>query len=211
MQGADFFDVDHTITRRSSGRHFMLLGVRRGVFPVSSLLFFPLTYLRYRFFGRKAELPGLKGISLKDIEGVSRESFDESLMHDLYPDALTLIKRFQSSGRRVVLATSSIDFIVKPLADYLGITEMIANSLVFEDGVCTGRFMDIPVFRQEKRKKVLEYIESRGISVEESSFYSDSIHDLPLLEDIGNPVAVNPDRSLKRIAEKRGWEILVFS
>ena len=129
---------------------------------------------------------------------------------DVYPGAKTLIQRLKSSGRKVVLATSSVDLIVRPLADYLGIEDILATSFEFVDGVCTGRFEGRPFFGYEKMRRVIDFLQKNNVSRRDCSFYSDSVHDLPLLEVIGHPFVVNPDIRLKNIAQKRGWEILKF-
>ena len=95
-------------------------------------------------------------------------------------------------------------------ADYLGVDAIIATKFAFKDGKCLGRFEGKPAFREEKRKKVLEYIKENNIDLASSSFYSDSIHDYPLFMEVGNPVAVNPDFRLTRCAKKHGWPILKF-
>lgn len=218
MSGADFFDVDHTITRGSTGRYFFVLGVREMLFPLSSIAAFPFTYLRFRWNARRqdrggrdpdgrADLPGIRGVSEEILERVSRQSFETRARKEIYPQMLELIGELQRSGRRVVLATSSVDVIVRPLAEFLGIRDLIANTLVFRDGLCTGRFDGLPAFSEGKKRRVLEFIRDHELSVSDSSFYTDSIHDLPLLQEIGRPHVVNPGRTLKRIARQRGWEI----
>ena len=110
-----------------------------------------------------------------------------------------------------MLATSSLDIIVEPLAQYLHVDGVLATSLEFEDGTCTGRFSGMPMFRREKKERVLSFIAGEGVSAGECSFYSDSIYDLPLLEAVGRPVAVNPDFRLRWIARRRGWPIRELS
>jgi HAD superfamily hydrolase (TIGR01490 family) len=213
--GIDFFDVDHTLLRGSSPRHYIVLGVKLGLFPRKNLLQIPVFYLRYRYTEMSSQktfdrdFPGLTGTERSYLEEVARICFEKKLRGDVFQEARDLISRLKAEGRSVMLATSSIDIIVQPLAEWLG-TGLIASSLEFVDGLSTGRFLDGPVFRDTKRTKVLDHIERAGLTPQECSFYSDSIHDLPLLEAIGRPVATNPDGRLKREARSRGWEILNF-
>ncbi len=214
-KGIDFFDVDHTLTKRSSGRHFILLGVKKKIFPPKVLVSLPYYYFYYRFGNLKLEsikqgYPILKGIPISKLEALSRESFAMKLKNDIYSDAVSLIKRLKEENRKIVLATSSLDIIVKPLADFLEIDGIIATALETENGLCTGALTDAPIFATEKKRKVLKYIDEMGSSPSECSFYSDSIHDLPLLQSVGNPVAVNPDPRLKRVARKNNWKIINF-
>ena len=107
-----------------------------------------------------------------------------------------------------MLATSSVDFIVAPLAAYLDVNGVLATNLEFSDGACTGRFDGLPMFRREKKERVLAFLAEHAIDPRDCSFYSDSIYDLPLLESVGRPVAMNPDFRLRRVARRRGWPIM---
>ena len=121
---------------------------------------------------------------------------------------MTLVRQDVADGRSVVLATSSLDFIVDPIARYLGVEGVLATTLQFVNGACTGQMDGVPMFRKEKRERVLEFLQARGVNPSDCSFFSDSIYDLPLLESVGRPVAVNPDFRLRRIAKERGWRII---
>ncbi len=213
--GIDFFDVDHTILRGSSSRHYVVLGVKLGMFPRTSLLKIPVLYLRYRLTEMSSQktfqrdFPGLAGTERTYLEEVAQICFERTLRHDVYQEARDLIASLKEQGRRVVLATSSVDIIVKPIAEWLD-AGLIASTLEFSNGLSTGRFLGPPVFQDAKRVKVLEHIERAGFTPLQCSFYSDSIHDVPLLEVVGNPVATNPDVRLRREARSRGWQIRVF-
>jgi HAD superfamily hydrolase (TIGR01490 family) len=209
-----FFDVDHTLLRGSSARHFLLAGIRRRLFPLSSLWYLPRLYLRF-WLGRLEvgapvwEFPLLRGLSRGRLEELAQESF-AALRRDLRPRSAALVARLQAEGWQVVFATTSLDLIVAPLARHLGITEVLASRLEFSDGTATGRFEGPPLLKEEKKRRVLEFLRARGERPENCAFYSDSILDLPLLEAVGRPVAVNPDPRLACSARRRGWSILRF-
>jgi HAD superfamily hydrolase (TIGR01490 family) len=216
VPGIDFFDVDHTLTRRSSGGRFVTLAMRRGIVPLRVLLVLPWYSLTYKlgiFHLREYSegFPYLSGIKLSALEKIAVESFQTRLKGDLFEGALSLVRKLRGDGRRVVLATSSLDFIVAPLAEYLGVAGVLATMLEFANGVCTGRILGTPMFRREKKERVLSFLAAEGIQAQECSFYSDSIYDLPLLEAVGTPVAVNPDFKLRRIARRRKWQIMDLS
>jgi HAD superfamily hydrolase (TIGR01490 family) len=216
MPGIDFFDVDHTLTRRSSGGRFIAAAMRRSVFPRRLILVLPWYSLTYRlglFRLRAYEkgFPYLRGIERTTLEQIAKESFDRTLKADLFPEAIELVHRLRDEGRRVMLATSSLDIIVEPLAKYLHVDGVLATALEFEGESCTGRLKGMPMFRREKKERVLSYLAREGVPAGECSFYSDSIYDLPLLEAVGKPVAVNPDFRLRRIARLRGWAIREMS
>jgi HAD superfamily hydrolase (TIGR01490 family) len=209
-----FFDVDHTLLRGSSARHFLLAGIRSRLFPLSSLWVMPRLYLR--FWGGRLEadsvaweLPLLAGLTRGRLEELAEESF-AAVRRNLRPGSAALVARLQAEGRSVVFATTSLDLIVAPLARHLGIAEVVATRLQFSGGSATGRFEGLPLLKEEKKRRVLEFLRARGERPESCSFYTDSYLDLPLLEVVGEPVAVNPDARLRRTARERGWSILRF-
>jgi HAD superfamily hydrolase (TIGR01490 family) len=214
--GIDFFDVDHTLTRRSSGGRFVAEAMRRSVLPRRLLLLLPWYSLTYRLGlfrpgAYERGFPSLRGVARSTLERIARESFEGALKSDLFPAAVQLVKKLQAGGRRVVLATSSLDLIVQPLAEFLGVDGVLATELEFADGSCTGHFVGTPMFRGGKRERVLSFLEKEGVPPSDCSFYSDSIYDLPLLESVGAPVVVNPDFRLRRVARRRGWKIMTMT
>jgi HAD superfamily hydrolase (TIGR01490 family) len=216
MPGIDFFDVDHTLTRRSSGARFISLAIKKRVLPLRLLFiiaYYTFTYRLgvMRLKGYADGFPYLRGLGRDVLEGIARESFETKLRGDVFAEAAALLEEKKRQGRRIVLATSSLDIVVKPLADFLGVRDMIATRMEFIDGTCTGKIIGAPLFRHEKMGRVLEFIDRHSENKRDCSFYSDSIYDLPLLEKVGFPVAVNPDFRLRRIARRRNWPIAFFS
>jgi len=211
--GLHFFDVDHTVTKHSTGLSFLYQGIKMGILPFAPLVTAPLLYWRYRI-GRmdprsvKQEIPSLAGLHREQLELIAARCFEERIRPDIFREAEQRIRGLRRAGGEVVFATLSVDIIIRPLADYLGVADSIASSFEFSGDTCTGRFEGGPIFNLQKRDQVLRFIESSGRRPEECSFYSDSINDLPLLESVGTPVAVNPDRKLADEASRRSWEIL---
>jgi HAD superfamily hydrolase (TIGR01490 family) len=210
-----FFDVDHTITRGSSGRRFAQAAVKGGMLKFRHLAMIPLNYAAYRlgkggasFF--EGEFPSIKGVERRALEAMGREVFETRTKKALRPELLERIAAIKAAGGCVVLATSSLDFIVRPLADLIGADAVLASGLEFEEGRCTGRLDGAALFGRAKRDAVFAFAAGRGLSLADCSFYSDSIHDLPLLAEVGEPYAVAPDRRLRRVAVSRGWPILDF-
>ena len=150
------------------------------------------------------------GIRKEYLDDIARENFIKYIKPSVYPGAVDYIKKLRDDGKRIIIASSSMEIILRPLADYLGIEEIIATRFSFENNECRGCFEGIPVFRNEKKKLFIDYAAENKIDLEKTSFYSDSIHDRPLLEAVGNPVATNPDIRLKCLAKQKGWKILNF-
>jgi len=214
-EGREFFDVDHTITRTSTAISYLILMIKKKLVPITLLSSVPYVYLNYKYgkmnekhFDRK--VPEMIGLERELFDNLAVENFERYIKKSIYPKALDYIKRLKDDGKKIIVASSSMELVLKPLVEYLGADDLIATRVDFRDGKCTGTFIDSPVFKNEKKRKVLEYIADRNIGLEKSSFYSDSIHDLPLLEAVGRPVAANPDIRLKFTAKKRGWEIINF-
>ncbi len=214
MAGLDIFDVDHTLTRRSTGTRFVLHGIRQGIFPWRIALVLPWYAVTYRLgvlsMAGERSLPRLAGMRREQLETVAEQVFREQMVGDLYPDAVRAVRERQDAGRRIVIATSSIDMIVAPLARHLGVTDVVATTLEFRDGLCTGRLAGPVLMGAEKHRRVLGFVGAAGERAQSCSFWSDSIYDLPLLSAVGEPVAVNPDFRLRRVARARGWPIRDF-
>lgn len=214
-EGREFFDVDHTITKTSTAISYLILMIKKKLIPASILASVPYVYFNYKYgkmsekhFNRK--IPEMIGIKKETLENIAIENFERFIKKSIYSKSVDFIKKLKNEGKQIVFASSSMDVILKPLATYLGADDVIATKFEYANGVCTGCFDDTPVFKTEKRKRVLEYAAEKNIDLKKSSFYSDSIHDRPLLEEVFNPVAVNPDLRLSFLAKKQGWEILNF-
>lgn len=188
-------------------------GYHAGLFPVWSLLSLPYHYFRYRTgtirMDRVAEkIVGLAGCSREELERVAAQCYDEHVRGDIMGEAVELVLRHQRRGDTVILASSSLAIIVRPLAFDLGIDHVVCTELEYVGGVATGAFHHPPCFGHEKLRRVRDFVESRGAGLADVVFYSDSRLDLPLLRACGRAVAVNPDRGLRRVAVRERWPIL---
>ncbi len=125
--------------------------------------------------------------------------------------AIALLKEHQAAGDTVVIVTATNDFVTRPIAQALGVTELIAVELEQGDnGWITGRIAGVPSAREGKVTRVNQWLAARQLTLAdvESRFYTDSVNDLTLLEAVDFPVATNPDDRLRAIAVARGWPIL---
>jgi HAD superfamily hydrolase (TIGR01490 family) len=113
----------------------------------------------------------------------------------------------RTAGRRTVLVTGSIDFIIAPLAESLGVDEVIAPGLLTENGRFTGALDGPPVGMEEKARRIAAFARAHDIDLAASFAYGDSKADLPMLEAVGHPQVVNPDKVLRMIAIHRGWPV----
>lgn len=209
------FDVDHTITRRSTGRRLIQCGRRSGLFSTANLMSLPYHYLRYRSGNVDVEsaitaLGKLEGRTQAELETVARACFERHVRGDIMGEAQECIEAHVRAGDIVVFATSSLRLIVKPLADHFGVTYVLATELEFQAAAATGRLATQPCLGDEKRDRVVALASALRMDLAAATFYSDSHLDLPLLRVVGAPVAVNPDGRLRKEAASRGWEIVKF-
>jgi HAD superfamily hydrolase (TIGR01490 family) len=126
----------------------------------------------------------------------------------ILPKARELVESHRARGHELLIITATNSFITRPIADLLGIASLLACEVECVDGRYTGKIVGIPSFREGKVLRLKAWLESSGRDLTESWFYSDSHNDLPLLELVTHPVAVDPDPNLSRIAAERGWPII---
>ena len=123
-------------------------------------------------------------------------------------DARLLVEMHRKRGDTLVVITATNSFVTAPIARRFGILNLIATEPELVDGRFTGRVDGIPCFRDGKVKKLRQWLENRDESLDDAWFYSDSHNDLPLLELVSHPMAVDPDPTLETLAAERGWPIL---
>ena len=215
---AAFFDLDKTVVSKSSSLALSRPMYRAGLISRSSLLKGAYAQLVYLLVGaddrkmeqaREAMLALTKGWERDQVESIVRDTLTHVMEPYFYLEALDLIELHRALGRKVFIVSSSPVEVVRPLSERLGPVEVIATRAKIEDGRYTGE-LEFYAYGEEKAEAMKEIAARGGIDLSASYAYSDSITDLPMLEAVGNPVAVNPDRELRREAEKRGWQIRDF-
>lgn len=141
-----------------------------------------------------------------------RDRFLVEKIHPLVTDAAReLVEFHRQRSDTLVVITATSDFVTRPIADLFGIEHLIATELELVDGAFTGKVTGVPCFREGKITKLRDWMARTGHDdLQGSWFYSDSRNDLPLLEQVDHPVAVNPDAVLEQEAHRRGWPIHRF-
>ncbi|MGI8755535.1 MAG: HAD-IB family hydrolase [Acidimicrobiales bacterium] len=217
MEPAAFFDLDRTLLIGASGPIFSAMLKRVGVLPDRSI---PGEGLLFRFFDLVGEtLPAMlatrqmarsaAGWDRSLVRDAGRQA-GERLVGEVPGFAKALIARHQAEGRQVVLATTSPYDLVRPLADALGIDDVIATRYGEADGHYDGSIDGFFVWGPGKLAAVRQWAADHGVDVERSYAYSDSIYDLPLLNAVKFPTAINPDPRLRMVAAVRRWPVQFF-
>lgn len=209
--------MDRTLIAGNSGISFMRYSFRRGKTTRWRLLKSIFDYVRYRYDiinmekAYRASLRPLIGVQEEELTRFCQEWFEEEMKGIIYPDAQAMIRRHREAGEIVAIISNAVTYAVEPLGRYLGIAHVLATRLEVSGGLFTGNYIEPLCFRDGKvhwaERLALEF----GGRLQESTFYTDSITDLPLLERVRNPRVVNPDPKLRALARKRGWPILMFA
>ncbi len=149
-----------------------------------------------------------RGVSRAWLEQQSEELFERVIRPGIYPGALDLVQQDRQQGFRVVLVTGEIGSILAPVVRYFGFDGLVCNSLIFENGVATGEVAQ-PLLAEEGKVEVMEKeCQNHRAELAQAKAYSDSFSDVPMLEAVGKPSAVNPDARLRKVAKARGWPIV---
>lgn len=142
------------------------------------------------------------------LEAWHRRFMEEKVRPMITPEARALVERHRECGDTLVIITATNSFVTRPIALEFGIENLLATDPEEVEGKFTGRVVGTPCFQQGKVERLRTWLSANNQKLTGSWFYSDSHNDLPLLELVDNPVAVNPDPILKIRAEERGWPIL---
>jgi HAD superfamily hydrolase (TIGR01490 family) len=150
--------------------------------------------------------------SALELDAAMQRFLRDVMQPQLHPAALALVRQHQTAGDLIAIVTATNDFVTRPIAGLFGVDVLIATDLARDaQGRATGAIQGVPAFREGKIKRVAAWLAGRGqtlASFESSTFYSDSINDLPLLECVSHPVATNPGPALALIAQQRNWPVL---
>ena len=214
---AAFFDVDRTLIPGSS-LFLLARGLySRDMFRVRDMVRFGWGQMMFRLRGeqkrgmdrsRESTLDFVAGREQRELMSWGREIAEEQILPRVYSDIVQVIEGHRERGDLTYLVTAAPIELAETLARHLGMAGAIATvSEIDENGYYTGRLVGNVMHGPEKAKAVAEMAAELSIDLAECAAYSDSMNDLPLLESVGNPHAVNPEGELRRIARARGWPI----
>jgi HAD superfamily hydrolase (TIGR01490 family) len=216
---AAFFDLDRTLI---SGSSAFVLGVaawRAGLVPPAQFRKDALAAVAFRLSGanddtsnavRDRILGAVKGVRVDDLVALNVEIVPK-LIAKVRPEAQALVERHRHARRATYIVSASPVELVEPLAKALGMTAGIGTVSEIADGVYTGGLAGPFCYGPGKVEAIIDLAKWENFDLAQCYAYSDSASDLPMMEAVGHPVAVNPDAKLERIAHHNGWPIVVFS
>ena len=208
------FDLDNTILNGDSDYSMINFLVAKSILDNSALdvnqSFMDdykkgkLDFDEYTKFALKSFI----GMTHIEISELTIEFVKEVIEPMINIYALKIIHDHQDDGCKILIASATNELIVKPIAKRLEVADYLGTKVEFIDNKCTGKYLSPSALGEGKLKLVTEWAKIEGFNLELATFYSDSINDMPLLEKVNNPIAVNPDPKLEKISIERGWEIL---
>ncbi len=217
---AAFFDLDRTLISGASAFPLGIEAWRQGLASNQEVLRWALAALSFKALGDKGDvisedvrsdfLSHITNTSVEDLEALTA-SVVPRLLSRVRPESRKLITMHRDHGRDTWIVSASPQSIVQPLADDLGMTGAVGTRGEIADGRYTGRIDGSFVYGAGKAESIEKLASDRGYDLALSYAYSDSISDLPMMELVGHPVAVNPDSELGSISHERGWPVVIFA
>ncbi|MFC6356640.1 HAD family hydrolase [Luethyella okanaganae] len=212
-----FFDVDNTLMQGASLYHVGVGAWRRRLITARDVFAFGWKQARFVAVGenrrhldtiRERALELAVGRHRSEVIQLANDVFDERLVPHLWPETVALAQEHVAAGREVWLVTATAQEVADVIVARLGLTGALGTVLESVDGVYTGRLIGTVLHGQHKADAAETRAAVSGVDLADCWAYSDSRHDIPLLNLVGNPVVVNPDATLRRYAIARAWPVM---
>ena len=216
---AAFFDLDKTIIAKSSAFVFSRAFFQEGLINRRAVLKSTYAQFMYLLAGADAEqmermrahiTAQCSGWDIAQVTAIVEETLHDVVDPLVYAEATELIAAHRKRDEDIVVVSASGAEVVQPIATMIGATHTLATRMVTHDGRYTGE-VEFYCAGENKARAAQLLAQEQGYKLEHCHAYTDSITDLPLLESVGHPTAVNPDRALRKEATQRGWPVLAFS
>ncbi|WP_137885977.1 HAD family phosphatase [Pseudomonas sp. 2FE] len=209
------FDLDNTLLAGDSdhawGDYLCARGILDGVAYKARNDAFYQDYLAGRlnitdYLNFSLEILGRSDMA--QLEQWHREFMRDCIEPIILAKGEALLAEHRAAGDQLLIITATNRFVTAPIAARLGVDTLLATECELADGRYTGRMTDVPCFREGKVTRLNRWLQENGFDLEGSCFYSDSMNDLALLEQVSRPIAVDPDPKLRAEAERRGWPVI---
>ena len=213
---AAFFDFDGTLYNGVVAFDFLkflvanrLLKIREIVGLLKLFYYYALDKfsLAERYNTNKKIYQKVIGWNSHSLESNSRKFLESRIAHKLFHSIAKILDEHSKNGHKIIIVTTALREIVSPIRKLIKIDDIIATEVEIKNELYTGKIKLLPVGKN-RIKIIRKYCNLHNIDIKKSYAYSDHFSDIPMLENIGNPVAVNPDRKLKIYALKKGWRVI---
>jgi HAD superfamily hydrolase (TIGR01490 family) len=216
---AAFFDLDKTVIAKSSTLAFSRPFFQEGLINRRAVL--KSAYAQFVFMLAGADADQMdrmrshitalcEGWDVEQVRSIVEETLHDIVDPLVYKEATQLITDHKAEGHDVVVVSASGEELVAPISNMVGATHSVGTRMVVDGGRYSGE-IDFYCAGENKAIAIKQLAQQHGYDLEDCFAYSDSVTDLPLLEAVGHPTVVNPDRALRKIAAQRGWPVLTFS
>jgi len=209
-----FYDLDHTILTGNSATSLVEVARKRGIMTPRQFRHAVYLSLIYKLdLGNPTKminrmLTWLKGLEEASIRALCSEVFSTQLVETIRPEILQSLDKHRKENGAVVLLSSATAPICEPASQYLKLDETICTHLESIDGILTGHTRGKLVYGKEKKNQMLSFCKARGHDPKLAYYYGDSHTDQYVMEAVGFPVAVSPDKRLRKIASRKNWPII---
>jgi HAD superfamily hydrolase (TIGR01490 family) len=208
-----FFDLDNTLITSNSGKLLVREARAKGMLSLQDLIRALWMSFLYKFNLMDTEkiiagmLQWLNGVPVKKVNLLASGVFLKQMIRTIPDEARNEIIWHQERNAATVILSSALYPVCQAVAGHLNIDDFICTQIETVDDICTGKPAGEPCFGKEKATRLIEYCEKNNSKVSDAWYYGDSISDLSVLQIVGNPVCVNPDKKLLKSANKNNWRI----
>lgn len=209
-----FYDLDRTILSTSSGKLFVQYLYNKKIISSLDLVAGIYVNIIHRLGIIHSDaiirrwVARFSGWSENKMQAMTDDWFSSMVEPTIRDSASDSIQAHNNKGARTVILSAATRFICEPVQQKLNMDETICTELDIRDGIFTGHIIGDYNHGDEKLRRALDYCSSNGFDLDTAWYYADSISDLPVLEKVQHPMCVTPDRLLRKVAKKRGWQIL---
>lgn len=212
-----FFDVDGTLVKGQTQEILVRYLYKEGKVKFFFFIKIFLWFLLYKiglvknvFTIREKVFESFAGWDEAQFNAIVEECFNKEIKPRIFSEGLKLIQLHKKENYEIILTSASLSNVVEVLREQIGTTFTLSTKLAIKNGRFTGKISGLNAYGENKVKMAKELVHTNKMSLEGSYAYTDHISDLPLLELVDNPVVVNPDRKLRKIAMKNNWQTYSF-
>jgi len=212
--GVALFDFDRTLIDVNSGTLWLRHEVRAGRVTWRDAVWATWWFTRYHLglasgldAAFEQAVAAYKGMTDTQLRGLTERFFHEQIVAHLRPGARAALDHHRERGDRMALCSSTTQYLAELACETWGLEVAARTELEVQDGVLTGRIASLAL-GDHKTDRTLEWARTQGVDLADATFYTDSFTDAKLMEAVGSPVAVHPDRQLGRLARRRGWRVV---